>query len=182
MRELEFDDHIVLNDGRKLRVVEIDDEACYAEEIDEKFSERYLIHFEQIEKIVEKYGQFVVSVKDGCGNDLYYFNVNMITETISVEYKNYQGGYTTNSIKMNYEDFQHIKYMLKYKHMIKCSENCNHSFSTPPNRYKFDIIESDGDLYLGCGGSIHGVSEFVEEMIYWVMERATFDNKEFQFF
>ena len=53
MRELEFDDHIVLNDGRKLRVVEIDDEACYAEEIDEKFSERYLIHFEQIEKIVE---------------------------------------------------------------------------------------------------------------------------------
>lgn len=176
-------DHVILKDGRKLQVVEINSDSCFVKKIDERYSERLLIPFDQIEKVVEKYGEIIATVKDCHGEDLYSINVNMITGIIKLEYKNNQGGYTINCIKMTDEDYQHINRMRRCKHLVRLSSNFDSpTLHTNPNIREFKIIESDGDVYFGSKSRTWGVFQFEEEFINWVMERASFDNKDFKYF
>lgn len=55
------------------------------------------------------YTTIVFNASDAWGTDICSFKVNLIAEELSITYRNNNGGYTTNGIKLASKELKHIK-------------------------------------------------------------------------
>ncbi len=132
------------------------------------------------------YSDIVFSAHDAWGNYIYSFRINMKAHELSVEYKNNQGGYTSNGINITDKKFRHIKSICECAtKFFKIPTLEKDVFSLDPNTWELKMTKSDGspseELKQG-GADVFVTPDFVEELVCLVMDLAAFDNKGFRYF
>ena len=94
------------------------------------------------------YTTVVFNAKDAWLRFVYGFKINLITEEVSIEYKNDQGGFTTRGIRLNGKQLRQIKHLMmesRFKDVVNGKwKEVKRQFALDPNMWKLEMLSDDG--------------------------------------
>ena len=133
------------------------------------------------------YNNIVFHVDNFLGEYLYSFKINMQTQQLSVEYKNNQGGYTSNGISLGSRQIKYITKISDRAEEYRSKLNLiKQTISFHVNSWSLQITNDDGKSMLELknfhDGDIYFTPDFIKELVDFVMGLATFDNKNITYF
>ena len=132
------------------------------------------------------YSNIIFSANDVWGKYVYSFRINLKARELSLEYKNNQGGYTTNGIDITDEKIKHIENICaKATKFFESPKFEKDTLSLDPNTWELKMVKSDGSPSLELEYGVtddFGVPDFITELVGLIMDLASFDNKGFRYF
>ena len=132
------------------------------------------------------YSNIVFSANNTWGNYLYSFHINMKTRELSLEYRNNQGGYTTNGINIPDKKFRHIrKICAEATSFFESPKFEKDVFPLDPNTWELKMVKNTGSPSVELEFTATDdfiVPDFVVELVSLTMDLASFDNKGFKYF
>ncbi len=128
------------------------------------------------------YTTIVFNAKDAWLRFVYGFKINLITEEVSIEYKNDQGGFTTRGIQLNGKQLRQIKHLMmesRFKDVVNGKwKEVKSQFALDPNIWELEMLSDDGHPLIKID---NGFGEFedplpVVELVEYVLQLMTYGD------